>query len=91
MSIKRIIIVGGGFGGVSAPKRCATCRNGAAVREDSLLERSPPRRKSTIFRRITLTAYRRTWLKVIPWGAAEGLALETLPEDRAGKRQNVEG
>ena len=33
----------------------------------------------------TLTAYRRTWLKLIVWAAAEGLALETLPSDRAGK------
>ena len=31
----------------------------------------------------TLTAYRRTWLKLIAWTAAEGLALETLPSDRA--------
>jgi site-specific recombinase XerD len=33
----------------------------------------------------TLTAYRRTWLKLIAWAAAEGLALETLPSDRAGE------
>jgi hypothetical protein len=28
---------------------------------------------------------RRTWLKLIAWAAAEGLALETLPSDRAGE------
>ena len=33
----------------------------------------------------TLTAYRRTWVKLIAWAAAEGLALETLPSDRAGE------
>ena len=33
----------------------------------------------------TLTVYRRTWLKLIAWAAAEGLALETLPSDRAGE------
>src|SRR6267142_5341009 len=33
----------------------------------------------------TLTAYRRTWLKAIAWAAAEGLALETLPSERAGE------
>ncbi|HEX2261885.1 MAG TPA: hypothetical protein VHJ56_09625, partial [Candidatus Binatia bacterium] len=27
----------------------------------------------------------RTWLKLIAWAAAEGLALETLPSDRAGE------
>ena len=33
----------------------------------------------------TLTAYRRTWIKAIAWAAAEGLALETLPPERAGE------
>lgn len=33
----------------------------------------------------TLTAYRRTWLKVTDWARAEGLELATLPADRAGK------
>ena len=33
----------------------------------------------------TLTAYRRTWLKLIAWSAAEGLVLETLTEGRAGE------
>jgi len=32
-----------------------------------------------------LIAYRRTWLKLIAWSVAEGLALETLPEDTAGE------
>jgi hypothetical protein len=33
----------------------------------------------------TLTAYRRTWLKLIAWSAAEGLALAALPLNRAGE------
>jgi hypothetical protein len=33
----------------------------------------------------TLIAYRRTWLKLFAWWAAEGLALATLPLDRAGE------
>jgi hypothetical protein len=46
---------------------------------------SPPRRKSVNFRRIPFTAYRRTWLRLFAWAAAEGLALETLPSDGAGE------
>jgi len=30
----------------------------------------------------TLTAYRRTWLKLISWSTAGGLALQTLPAER---------
>ena len=37
----------------------------------------------------TLTAYRRTWLKLIAWSAAEGLVLQTLPGERA--REFYEG
>jgi integrase len=33
----------------------------------------------------TLTAYRRMWLKLIAWSAAEGLVLETLPSDKTAK------
>jgi site-specific recombinase XerD len=33
----------------------------------------------------TLIAYRRTWLKLIAWSAAEGLALQTLPTERVGE------
>ena len=33
----------------------------------------------------TRIAYRRTWLKLIAWSAAEGLVLETLPADRAAE------
>jgi hypothetical protein len=54
MSTKRIIILGGGFGGVKCAETLRDLQNGAAVREDSLLEGSPPRRKSAIFRRIPL-------------------------------------
>ena len=33
----------------------------------------------------SLLAYRRTWLRIIAWAAAEGLVLETLPSERAGE------
>ena len=33
----------------------------------------------------SLLAYRRTWLKIIAWAAAEGLVLETLPSERVGE------
>ncbi|MDB6175882.1 MAG: tyrosine recombinase XerC [Chthoniobacteraceae bacterium] len=33
----------------------------------------------------TLTAYRRTWLKVIAWSGTEGLALSTLSKDQADR------
>jgi hypothetical protein len=36
-------------------------------------------------RRDPQIAYRRTWLKLIAWSAAEGLVLETLPADRAAE------
>ena len=32
----------------------------------------------------SLIAYRRTWLKIIAWAAAEGLVLETFPVERVG-------
>ena len=38
MSTKRIIILGGGFGGVKCAETLRDLQNGAAVREDSLLE-----------------------------------------------------
>jgi site-specific recombinase XerC len=53
--------------------------------EDSLLERVTTAAEERHLSQNTLTAYRRTWLKLIAWAAAEGLALETLPSDRAGE------
>ena len=53
--------------------------------EDSLLERVTAAAEERHLSQNTLTAYRRTWLNAIAWAAAEGLALETLPEDRAGE------
>ena len=52
---------------------------------DSLLERVMSAAEQRQFSAHTLTAYRRTWLKLIAWAAAEGLALETLPTKRAGE------
>ena len=53
--------------------------------EDSLLERVTTAADERHLSQNTLTAYRRTWLKLIAWAAAEGLALETLPSDKAGE------
>jgi site-specific recombinase XerD len=53
--------------------------------EDSLLERVTAAADERHLSQNTLTAYRRTWLKLVAWSAAEGLALKTLPEDRAGE------
>ena len=33
----------------------------------------------------SLLAYRRTWLKIIAWAAAEGLLLKTFPVERVGE------
>ena len=56
-----------------------------AVSEDSLLERVTAAAEERHLSQNTLTAYRRTWLKLIAWAAAEGLVLETLPAERAGE------
>jgi site-specific recombinase XerD len=53
------------------------------VREDSLLERVTATANERHLSQNTLTAYRRTWLKLIARSAAEGLVLETLPWERA--------
>jgi site-specific recombinase XerD len=53
--------------------------------EDSLLERVTAAAQERHLSQNTLIAYRRTWLRLITWAAAEGLVLETLPEDRAGE------
>jgi hypothetical protein len=56
------------------------------VREDSLLERVTAAANERHLSQNTLTAYRRTWIKALAWAAAaEGLALETLPSERAGE------
>jgi hypothetical protein len=54
-----------------------------AMSEDSLLERVTAVAEERHLSQNTLTAYRRTWLKLIAWSAAEGLVLETLPSERA--------
>jgi hypothetical protein len=53
--------------------------------EDSLLERVTAAAEERHLSQNTLTAYRRTWLKLIAWSGAEGLVLETLPSERAGE------
>jgi site-specific recombinase XerD len=53
--------------------------------KDSLLERVTAAAEERHLSQNTLTAYRRTWLKLIAWSSAEGLVLETLPSDRAGE------
>ena len=53
--------------------------------EDSLLEQVITAAQERHLSKNTLTAYRRTWLKIIAWSGAEGLALATLPLDRAGE------
>ena len=50
-----------------------------------LLERVTAAAEERHLSQNTLTAYRRTWIKAIAWAAAEGLALETLPPERAGE------
>lgn len=54
------------------------------MRDDSLRERVAAAPQERHLSENTLTAYRRGWLKLIAWSEAEGLALETLPEERAG-------
>ncbi len=53
--------------------------------EDSLLERVTAAAEERHLSQNTLTAYRRTWLKLVTWSAAEGLVLQTLPAERAGQ------
>ena len=57
----------------------------SAVGEDSLRERVTATAEERRLSQNTLTAYRRGWLKLITWAAAEGLALDKLPQDRAGE------
>ena len=53
--------------------------------EDSLLKRVTAAAEERHLSQNTLTAYRRTWLKLIAWSAAEGLVLQALPAERAGE------
>jgi hypothetical protein len=47
-----------------------------------LLERVTAAAEERQFSHNSLIAYRRTWLKIIAWAAAEGLVLETFPVER---------
>ena len=53
--------------------------------EDSLLERVTAAAEARQLSHNSLLAYRRTWLKIIAWAAAEGLVLETFPVERIGE------
>jgi Phage integrase, N-terminal SAM-like domain len=53
--------------------------------EDSLLERVTAAAEERQLSHNSLLAYRRTWLRIIAWAAAEGLVLETLPPERVGE------
>jgi hypothetical protein len=54
--------------------------------EDSLLERvTAAAEERQLSHNSPLIAYRRTWLKIIAWAAAEGLVLETFPPERVGE------
>ena len=55
------------------------------IGEDSLLERVTAAAEERHLSHNSLLAYRRTWLKIIAWAAAEGLVLETLPSERVGE------
>jgi site-specific recombinase XerD len=55
------------------------------VGENSLLERVTAAAEERHLSQNTLTAYRRTWLRLIAWSAAEGVVLETLPSERVGE------
>jgi hypothetical protein len=55
------------------------------VAENSLLERVTTAAVERHLSENTLIAYRRAWLKLIAWVAAEGLGIEMLPLERAGE------
>jgi hypothetical protein len=68
------------------------CNENKAYREDSLIAWGPdtPERVTAAaeerqLSRNSLIAYRRTWLKIIAWAAAEGLVLETFSPEREGE------
>ena len=58
---------------------------GSALSEDSLLEQVITAAQERHLSQNTLTAYRRTWLKLIASSSAEGLAVQTLSTERAGE------
>ena len=66
--------------GQAVGKRRAGEREG----EDSLLERVTAAAEERQLSHNSLIAYRRTWLKIIAWAAAEGVVLETFPAERVG-------
>lgn len=49
----------------------------------SLFQRLLEAARERQFAEPTVAAYRRTWIKLLAWTAAEGLALETLPREQA--------
>jgi hypothetical protein len=53
--------------------------------ENSILKRVTAAAEERHLSRNSLLAYRRTWLKIIAWAAAEGLVLETFPAERVGE------
>jgi hypothetical protein len=53
--------------------------------EEWLLERVTAAAEARQLSHNSLLAYRRTWLKIIAWAAAEGLVLETFPVERVGE------
>ena len=55
------------------------------IGEDSILERVTAAAEERQLSHNSLIAYRRTWLKIIAWAAAEGLVLETFPAERVGE------
>ena len=55
------------------------------IGEDSILERVTVAAEERHLSHNSLIAYRRTWLKIIAWAAAEGLVLETFPAERVGE------
>ena len=55
------------------------------IGEDSLLERVTAAAEERQLSHNSLLAYRRTWLKIIAWAAAEDLVLETFPVERVGE------
>ena len=58
---------------------------GSVIGEDSILERVTVAAEERHLSHNSLIAYRRTWLKIIAWAAAQGLVLETFPVERVGE------
>ena len=53
--------------------------------EDSLLKQVTAAAEERQLSQNSLLAYRRTWLKIMAWAAAEGLVLETIPAEKVGE------